>query len=1300
MGSCPDCGSRLVSGAQHCGSCGLVLTSQWAADLSAARQVLSNLDVRVAELSTARSHWQQHRQALLDGAPRVPVQPSVGHMPPLAAAEPGLAELAASGAPSTDGAHPTPARRDVIDESLMGPQAPRIVATHPSEAREEPSLPLDPVPAPAAAFREPRRLSAAALLGVAGASLLIIGAIVFTAASWASAQPPARASMLILLSAGFAFLALRSLKSGFPVIAGSLGVVSAGFSGVSVYALAYDEGRVGPYSTPVALIVTALAAYGLSRTGLAAVASTAVVLLPSAVMALSVELGFRISSPANATAAAVMALLAGAGALLAGAKLWRSEVHRSLFRIAGQAFILCGLGVTVLGLALADVNAFLIIAWLLALVATALLGRVLAEAAAPALTAGALWGSIALLSQGPLAFEYVSTIAAGLTVLAAAVIRFAPVGAKQWAIWGLAPSAIVISVSLPLVIIHASAFQWAPAVLTDEQTLESHGWWGLANLLAVAAVRLVHPFALWARRAGWSTFELLFAVAAVTSLVTDGGFQLAGGPGAVLACALALGISWWMRRLWPEASTQVRYLIVWLWAAVGLGGAARIGAPDQFRVDDSLLAVSSDLVASVALACVLAFLALVSRRTPVAAGVASALMLVATAATVLRTNGRIDWIACAVVAASILAVAVAPWWFQASRKAFVAGLLVASPVAAVMVLAALTLQLPIALTGADPFDAGIAWWSYGLSAALIVGAPVILFRAGLARKAATAWVRVMLASGAVVFSETAIAHIVGYRHSLAGATGALVIAPLALVGALGFVRRLASAAVLRWTFIAGVSCHGLASMGHLALDQHRGEAILGVAAASVALGVVGYLRERASLSLGVGLASLCAPVALIHADVRVALLVAAGTSAILAWGVRIRGGSRAIAVARGGVPVCAVAALGGLWALWESAHGLEAVWTGGTTRLDWMPIVVLVLGYAALVSLKKVTEFAIPLAMVVFVVVGGLLPQLVVPIGGTALAVVAAVMPAAWLRRLRWPRPYSWLLVLGASAWWGPGLGEWATAATAFAVVSLAIAVLESRRSNLALWGMRAVPWSLSVATALWLALVPIDFSMIALLAGAVALAGIVIGRVTRLELPEPAVAHLSIATAVFASATWNLAYVGVFLLLASAAFYVLSTVGPRGARWVALGLLSPAVAAIVGYLGIGAVEAYTAVPALSMIIAGARWMARDASVRSYAALSPGLAMALVPTYVGLLAYPDPLNRFVWLNVAILALALAGIALRWFVLLLAMAVSAVYLALTQLVAAEPITPKWVAFAFIGALLLALGFTAEKIKTMR
>ena len=89
-----------------------------------------------------------------------------------------------------------------------------------------------------------------------------------------------------------------------------------------------------------------------------------------------------------------------------------------------------------------------------------------------------------------------------------------------------------------------------------------------------------------------------------------------------------------------------------------------------------------------------------------------------------------------------------------------------------------------------------------------------------------------------------------------------------------------------------------------------------------------------------------------------------------------------------------------------------------------------------------------------------------------------------------------------------------------------------------------------------------------------------------------------------------------------------------------------------------------------------------------------------MPSYLALFAQPQTLARPLALVFAALVLAIVGVARRWFAPLLATALTAVVLAVGQIAAHDALVPKWVSFAFVGGVILALGLVAERISKMR
>ncbi len=113
----------------------------------------------------------------------------------------------------------------------------------------------------------PRRLTAPALLGVSGASLLITSAIVFIAVTWQTFFPLAQGLIITAVAAATGYLALWLKRHDLTVSGGAVGVVAMSFVGVAVVAVDRQAGVLGDFAVPVALVGTAAAGLALSRRG-------------------------------------------------------------------------------------------------------------------------------------------------------------------------------------------------------------------------------------------------------------------------------------------------------------------------------------------------------------------------------------------------------------------------------------------------------------------------------------------------------------------------------------------------------------------------------------------------------------------------------------------------------------------------------------------------------------------------------------------------------------------------------------------------------------------------------------------------------------------------------------------------------------------------------------------------------------------------------------------------------------------------------------------------------------------------
>ncbi len=224
----------------------------------------------------------------------------------------------------------------------------------------------------------------------------------------------------------------------------------------------------------------------------------------------------------------------------------------------------------------------------------------------------------------------------------------------------------------------------------------------------------------------------------------------------------------------------------------------------------------------------------------------------------------------------------------------------------------------------------------------------------------------------------------------------------------------------------------------------------------------------------------------------------------------------------------------------------------------------------------------------------------------------------------------------------------------------------------------------------------------VALASAMVVALGISIGAAARGLDPDFVVTPVAVglATVAIPLASPAATRSGVALLLAGAGWLAIAVLRWRPARWISSGVFSLGTALVLIGAHVAVVEAYTAVPAISILAIGLWWLADDSRMTTLRALGPGLAVALVPSLLTLMADPTHLARTLALTGATVILAVVGVGLRWFAPILATSITAVIVSFTQVFASEQIVPRWVSFAVVGSLLLAIAATYEKLKTLR
>ncbi len=170
--------------------------------------------------------------------------------------------------------------------------------------------------------------------------------------------------------------------------------------------------------------------------------------------------------------------------------------------------------------------------------------------------------------------------------------------------------------------------------------------------------------------------------------------------------------------------------------------------------------------------------------------------------------------------------------------------------------------------------------------------------------------------------------------------------------------------------------------------------------------------------------------------------------------------------------------------------------------------------------------------------------------------------------------------------------------------------------------------------------------------------------------------------------------WAAVYLTVAGAAASAMALLrrDRRGAGWLGGLLLAAASWVRLADLGVEAPEAYTLPAALALVAVGLHHLRRPGT-GTVAALSPGLALALVPSLLWAFAEPVAL-RSLLLGVACLALVVAGVRLRWSAPLLHGGVVGALLVLRHVTPVAEAVPRWALIGAAGVLLVAMGITWE------
>lgn len=1319
---CPDCGTVLAAGQGACPTCGLDYTSQGARDTERANAELHRIRATIEQLTGQQHQWLDYRNDVLRIAHRDVRGPDASPVsgPRASTAreqEAGASLVTGAGDPAQvappedpDAPFSSPA---VSGAPFSSPTMQQFPSPSPQTARQH--APAQPAPtqptSPSSAMRPAAKLTAPVLLGIAGAALFILAGIVFVAASWSVYVPEVRMAILVAFASAFAWLAWAATRHNFGAVGGALGVVSAAFVGVGVYALTAGTSGPAPYTAAIAVLVAAFAGLGLTRLKIKAVGEVASAAVIFAIEAGAIEGAVRSSNAAVGMAIYAMAATLGGGAILASRRIWRPGGQRTTATYGGTAVVFVAALVAVLApLSAQRVDGFALTAFIASVAACAGIaswrpvwgaGTLTGILTIGAVTAASMWR----LTAGQL------TVVGGLAALAVAIgLGRAPRAWRTPGLWGLLPGFTGGALAmLP------PAIDGVPRALSgldlygDGSAFEVGAlrWFACALFLG-AAVPLVcsrwDPPALagsaWAHTAAFA-----FATGTVF-LGLDAAYVAAdGAAGAGTALLSAAAIQWFCAPLWGTKRINfARALAVGLATFGGLHGAAVV-----VEAADSTAHL---LWGSLAIVVSLVGLAGAAIRLRYPVGEWSLVAVVGVSAFTWHFSTSFGNVAVAAAVASLL-IAVACMRLPIDRVSrLLLGCLPAYMVAGIAVTGGAVVAVAVSVRDHSAGAFAGYGWAMVLSCCIVVAGPVAAI---LARRVGFSsplgMTRVVTGLGMLALVPMVVARLqqaLADTSSLAP-TVADALAPALTVGvgaaAYGLVAWVPwLRPARRWVGIGVVtlaSLHGVVGLGRLTLDV--AEVRWAVGAVLVAAGVLGIAARwfpAVALAPAIFLSTLVAPAALSPHHGELALAVAAILTAAVAWvASRSRGVVRSAALF-GGLGVMFVAFIAGLVALGASVVAFGQTWAG--EDVGWRPwmLVAIVAVTAAVLAWKPVRVVAGATVAVALVVMAGCVPG---PIGWIVLAAIGASsteVAARWSRRLGLHPLVPLAVCLAAVAWSG---GASSTVAVTLGTVALASIWTAMRAESGGIRTVALVLAPLAGSVAVFLALMSwnVDSGIAAAIATGTALTMPLVAVAAGLDARRlVAVWILGFASVVGPISTGDLGLAGFVVVLDCAAWFTVSTLGVRWGRWVALGGLSVATMLLAADVGIGTLEVYTAVPALTMIVVGLWWLKRDPRIRTYFALAPGLGAALVPSYAALALHPEVFARTLALVGAALVLALVGVALRWFAPLLATAVTAVVVALSQATADESLLPLWMSVSIIGAVLFSLALLAERIKAMR
>jgi hypothetical protein len=583
------------------------------------------------------------------------------------------------------------------------------------------------------------------------------------------------------------------------------------------------------------------------------------------------------------------------------------------------------------------------------------------------------------------------------------------------------------------------------------------------------------------------------------------------------------------------------------------------------------------------------------------------------------------------------------------------------------------------------------------------------------------WVATAGALAAVVTAGSLTAALAG-RYELA-------VVPIALVG-LGCSLALA-ATIVSWPTLparvtagvgagVGATLAGLLTAAGLADGETGLLAGLGVLVLVIAALVAGSRWTPLTLTPAVLLVTLAVAAAAAHLGAEELQLVAVvGVPVVaLTWALPLLREERRPLAALGLGPAALALVLGTLVSVAPLVTSWVTTIAGGTGELiePWAPAVATLLGATAL-AFPPVRRHAGWIGVGILVLASGAVPVavawpslLVLALAGTGLLVVQGL---GWSGTARGPGPRELpaalpvdplapLTLAAGAVGWAAGVSWMLTVAAVGAVVvggvtatMLAGAVTGPK---LARRGAASLVALAAAGLAAWAAADAAGLAAdVALGAGLVTVFVLAAAVPLLRDEPRPVAGTAVgvVATVLLPTSATTLRATGVLLLVAATGWLVLSVLGWWHARWLTASAVSVGIGVLLGDAGVTTVEAYTVVPALALGAAGIWHLVEDRSLPTAVALTPALAVGLVPSLLVLAGDPREVVRTVGLVLVAGALAAAGARLRWLAPTVAGAVTAVVVALTQLSMVVDVVPRWVTFAVVGILLVYLAASYER-----